>query len=248
MPTNIKGLGMIGTRIDGYFVPLLASAFNATEELTSEDAKGYSQSDCSILQITDTVTRESTMTVTLGAQSIDDMEMAVLLFNTPWGETPSLMVPNIIAAKIPAATPFEVSVVGLTVNAPIDVTIVRDNVPGKQPMKKVTVAPAELDEFQVSAGKLTFHSSAANLNILIYTREEIVDKKTLGGTNPYSRFENMEVFGKLCTTRTQSRKIWFPRCTSNTGLNFDPTGDAFTRELRASIPSELQFNYPYVVW
>lgn len=248
MPTNISGLGMVGTRIEGYFVPLLASAFSASEEVTSNEAKGYSQTDCSILQTTDTVLSESTMTVTLGAQSIDDMEMAVLLFNRPWKESAAITVPNITGATIPSATPYEVTIAGITTDSQVDVTIVRDVAPGKEPMKRVTAAPAAIDEFQVSAGKLTFHSTAAGLRILIYTRQELTDLKTIGGTHPFERFENIEVFGKICTTRTASRKIWFPRCTSNTGLGFDPTGDAFTRELRALIPAELSFNHPFIVW
>lgn len=248
MPSNIRGIGVIGFRDAGYFVPMLASAFSATEELQSEDATGYPLDDCGILQTTDTVVRQSTVTVTVGAQSIDDMEMASLLFGQKWQDAATITVPKITSATVPSATPYEITVDGLTVNSPIDVTIIRDIAPGKEPMKKVTAAPAAADEFQVTAGKVTFAAAAAGLKIMVYTRSELTDKKVIGGATPYERFENVELFGKICTTRSAPKNIWFPRCTSNTGLTFDPTSDAFTREFRALIPTDLGFARPFILW
>jgi hypothetical protein len=184
----------------------------------------------------------------MGAQSIDEMEMAALLFGQKWQEADTITVPKIISATVPSATPYEIPIDGLTVNSPVDVTIIRDIAPGKEPMTKVTAAPASRDEFQITAGNVVFAAAAAGLKVMIYTRSQLTDKKVIGGATPYERFENVELFGKICTTRTAPKNIWFPRCTSNTGLNFDPTADAFTREFRALIPSNLGFTRPFLLW
>lgn len=245
MPTNIKGIGAGFQRTEDSLHVLRIGAFTATEEKTFDEVKAYPTFDCAPLQDVDIAEKESSMTVTLETGSLDEESISWLLFNNKFATSASIALPEFRRGTIVGGA---VANPDLAIDRIVEVTVLSDNAPGNTKLTRqpqgTGVTPTN---FEVSAGQLDFDASLEGKSIAYYYRKTYTNIKTIGGEN-YDPYVNIEIAGKICGTRFDGMKIWFPRCTSLTGVNFDPGGDSFSREYKALIPTELNFSVPYIVW
>lgn len=249
MAMNISAVGYICTRSNGILYPMLASAFELTEEVEEKTSEGFPSNDLGILQTTDTVIMKSNWKVKLGLQSFDEMDISRQIYNNGVGTIASIKVPQIASAVIPSTGPYTVAVTGLTLDQQVDVTLLRDQDPGKLYLTQVPSAgtPAS-GEYEVGANTITFHADQAGGSIVYYYEKTLTSLAGIGGTNAYAPVEEVEILAKYKTTRTGVRNIWLPRCRTISGGNFSVTADSVEREFRASVPLGLGFKVPYFDW
>lgn len=243
---NLNAMGVAAQRINGELNMIDAFSISITEELEQENIDGYPIEDCGIKQDIDIVNKKSTMKLTLGTKSIDDQSVNWFLFNTRLQEVPTIFLPNITPHTVVAGA---IALPGLTLDQTVEVTILSDTKPGRVPLKQQLVGSAsDPTTFSVSAGSITVDTSHNGKRVMVYYRQEFTAKDVTGGNSDISRYDNIEIFCKICGTRMSDRKIWFPRCTANSGINIDANQDEYTREYTALIATELGFKSQYVSW
>jgi hypothetical protein len=245
MPNNVKGVGVIGARdpitAEMYMSP--AFTFSMTEERTTDVSSGFPTTDCAPLQDLDVADKQSQFTVTMGTQILDRQAVNWILFNNKRQTSASIELPRLFSGVIALGT---LTVTGLTVDQEnVSVVILQDIAPGN-----ISLTPQDsggsitTDVFEVSANTITVDDSYDGKTAIVYYRTTESSIEITGGNTTYSPYQNVELFAKICTTRTDPHRIWIPRATSLNGLNVDPKADEFTREFRALLPPG--FTVPYV--
>lgn len=249
MALNINGAGFICQRKDGLLYPLFASTFSWNEELETQESEGYPVNDVGLLQKTDLVAIRSTITVTVGTQSLDEMDFSRMIIDQDWGTIASLVVPVLKSGTIPSSPPYTITETGLTEDQDVEITTLSDTAPGKVSLTQIAAAgtPAA-GQFEVTANTMTFHNGLAGKQIVYFYKKTQTNIQSLGGTLSSSYLGEVEILGKVRTTRSSIMNVWFPRCQSLTGTSLDITADAAQREYRATIPTSLGFNRPYLIW
>lgn len=241
--SDIRGMSAVGARDENSYYPFYISTFVLKEDVTNKDVKGYPLVNCGSIQNLGTIQEESTFTVSLGTQAIDNNVLSLLGFNQKESATAmTIDLPSISSGAIPSAGPYEIAVAGLTTNSIVSVTVL--NVSKTPMIRAATAAP---NTYQVAAGKLVFDASDAGKQVIIYQRKTL-SVKTIGGENPIDRYDNVEIFGKICGSRLNDKMIWMPNCSSITGVNIDPKAEEMTRDFRASLPANMPWSLPYVCW
>lgn len=243
---NINAMGVAAQRIKGELNMIDAFSIVISEELEQENVDAYPIEDCGIKADIDVINKKSTMTLTLGTKSIDDQSVDWFLFNTRKQNVPSIFLPNILPFTVVAGA---LTVPGLTLDQTAEVTILSDVAPGRVPLtQQLTGTGVTPETFEVGAGTIAVDPIHDGKRVMVYFRTEFLLKDVTGGNADISRYDNIEIFCKLCGTRMTDRKIWFPRCTANSGINIDTSQDEYTREYTALISTELGFKSQYVSW
>lgn len=243
---NINAMGVAAQRINGELNMIDAVNIVISEELEQNNIPSFPIEDCGIQQDIDIVNKKSTMTLTLSTMSIDDQSVDWFLFNTRKQEVPSIFLPNILPFTVVGGV---ITVPGLTLDQTAEVTILSDVKPGRKPLaQQLTGTGVTPDTHEVGAGTITVDASHNGKRVMVYHRSEFTTKEITGGNADISRYDNIEIFAKICGTRMTDRKLWFPRCTANTGINIDVSQDEYSREYTALIATELGFKSQYVSW
>lgn len=246
MPNNISGVGVVGQRVAGELHMTRAFTFSAAEEKTFDEAKAYPVTDCAPLQDVDVSEKENSMTVTLGTQSLDEQSINWILFNNREQSSASIVLPNVKSATIIGGV---ISDADLALDQIVEVTLLSDSAPGNMPLtQQPDGTGVTATTFEVSTGQINFDASLNGKQAVYYYRSTYTTKPVVGGNTPYNPYTEIEIFGKICGTRFAPMRVWFPRCTSLSGMNLDPKADEFTREYKALVPFELGFVVPYVKW
>jgi hypothetical protein len=174
------------------FKPVSATLETKTEEI---EATGYPFEE-SVIQTLDSAIVKETTTLTLSQESVDDLDLQMIL-DRQKGEV-----------TVPTTTPFEVTIAGLTANQDVVASVLSDTTP--EYLKRVTAAPANADEFQVVANKLIFHSGAAGLTVVGWKTKTETAIPMIGATNPDSSYGELSFSGIIKGTRSRQR-IYIPR-------------------------------------
>lgn len=248
MATNITGVGVITARSAGQLIPLRASKVSIAEEISSETVQGYPDGDVGILQVRDTKQLATTTTISLETGSYDE-PLGDFLANQLTAIIATIPVPIVKVVTVPA-TPFAVTETGLTVDQLVDATILNDTSAGNIRMVQVTGATAiATNNYKVSANTITFHATDEGKKVLIYYQKTQTSLSSRGGTSATAGFTDLELFFKYKTTRNAAaRSRWYPKISPSQGFTFDPTGDSFTKEFIASLPSGWNHVYLDGVW
>lgn len=243
MANNIIGFGAIGTRQAGSFRPLRADAFVITNERETESVQAFPYGAPAPLNEVDLKNVSSTWAVQMGIPSIDigDLE---LIFDQKFASQTSIVVPTLGGVfTIPATTPHEVTIAGLTTNDVVDVTLLSDAAPGNVQMTTGSGAGA----YELAAGKITFNAAEAGKSVAVYRRTTQSNLKVIGGPSVVSELGSLEIFGVARTTRGTFR-IWMPNCQKDGGVSFDGSADTFELNFKALVPTALGWNLPYMLW
>jgi len=213
MALNINGAGYIAQRKDGLLYPIFASTFSFAEELETQESEGYPVNDVGLLQKTDLVAIRSTITVTVATQSLDEMDFSRMVIDQDWNTISSIITPVLTPGTVPAPSgPYTITVAGLTEDQEVEITTLSDSAPGKVSLVQVAAsATPGANEFKVTADTLTFHSGLAGKQIVIFYKKTQSSLKSLGGTSSSSYLGEIEIIGKIRTTRSNIMNIWFPR-------------------------------------
>jgi len=156
----------------------------------------------------------------------------------------SIAVPTITKVLVPA-TPFEVTIASLTLNQDVVATILSDTAPVY--LKRVAIAPTAADEFQVTAGKLIFHSGAVGASVAVWYTKTESNLSMIGGTNPDSSYGEMSFSGILKGTRMRKR-IFIPRITRTGDKTLGVSGSVEAAELSYKCLTPAGWSKPYAIW
>ena len=245
MPNNIKGVGAVFQRDGETLNVIRASTFSATEDKQFDEVKAYPVFDCGVMSDVDIAEKESSMTVTVGSSSLDEQAISFLLFNNKFKTTNSIFLPEYKRGVILNGA---IADADLSVDQNVQVTVVQDVTPGNIPLTRQAVGTGvTATAFEVNLGQLEFDSSLEGKTVAYRYAKEYTNIRTIGGEY-YDPYSNVEIAGKICGTRFNPMKIWFPSCTSLSGMSLDPSADNFDREYKALVPTELGFVVPYITW
>jgi hypothetical protein len=221
------------------FKPVSAQFDTKTDDI---EASGFPFDESSI-QILDSATIKETTTLTLSQESIDELDLQMILDQREATNT-TIALPTITKVTVPT-TPFEVTIASLTLNQDVVATVLSDTEPVY--LKRVTTAPAAAGEFQVTAGKLTFHSSAVGLSVVVWYTKTETALPLIGGTNPDSSYGEMSFSGILKGTR-QRKRIYLPRITRTGDRKLGVSAKVETAELQYKCLTPSGWSKPYAIW
>lgn len=186
-------------------LPLCVASF----EFTTQDQ--LAEAKCMVdgkIQVVGAGITESTATVKLGFQYGDFNTLGFAFDELPQ-VTASTSIPLLKTGVVPTSTPFEIA----------DAAIVTGNLSGVLAynsttgalMKKVGAAPAAVNEYQVVAGKVVLHSSAAGNTISYSVDTPYTNVPTIGVGNSAENFGNLSFQGIAYTIDQKKVGIVFPR-------------------------------------
>jgi len=221
------------------FKPVSANLETTTEEI---EASGF-QFDEGPIQVLDSAIIKETTTLNLTQESLDQLDLSMVL-DQKEAVVASIAVPTITKVLVPA-TPFEVTIASLTLNQDVVATILSDTAPVY--LKRVAIAPTAADEFQVTAGKLIFHSGAVGASVAVWYTKTESNLSMIGGTNPDSSYGEMSFSGILKGTRMRKR-IFIPRITRTGDKTLGVSGSVEAAELSYKCLTPAGWSKPYATW
>lgn len=245
MPNNITGVGVIGARdpVNGQMYMSPAFTCTLTEERTVDVAKGHSEVDCTPLRDLDVADKDSEFTCTMGTQILDDEAIQWILFNNRVQTSASIELPRWASGTIAGGT---LTVTGLALDQPnVSVVILSTQSPGNRSLTfQASGGVIDATNFEVTANTITVDATYNGSVAVVYYRTTETNIEVIGGNTPYDPYQGVELFMKICSTRTPDKRLWIPRATSLNGVNLDPGADEFSREFRCLLPPG--FTQPYV--
>lgn len=163
------------------------SAFSFGKEVEFKEAKAWPFEGGS-QQIIDSEVGSTTYTLKLTTQSVNKLDLSHLL-DVKMGTSTSVNFPVSAQATIPSATPFELTVAGLTADQEVQVMLIDDIAP--KFMSQVTVAPTATGTYQVTSGKIVFDEDDAGKVVVYRYSKAFTSVETLGVENatPYGYYE-----------------------------------------------------------
>ncbi|MEO1006837.1 MAG: hypothetical protein AAFW67_13525 [Cyanobacteria bacterium J06638_38] len=241
--SNITGIGVIGTRnADGRLFLSPATNFTMAEDREVTVVQGHSETDCTPLRDQDAAEKSSQVTVTLETGILDEEAFNRIIWNAPKQTSLSIELPRFHSGIVVGGA---IAVPGLTADqANVNVIILDALAPGNLPLTTqpvgtgVTALTAE-----VGAGSVAVDAVYDGKTAVVYYRQTETNFEMTGGNTTYAPYQNVELFVKICSTRFSPKRIWFPRCTSITGFNFDGSSETFSREFRSFLPPGWQVTY-----
>jgi hypothetical protein len=222
------------------FKPVSANLDTKTDNI---EATGF-PFDESEIQILDSANIKETTTLTVSQESLDELDLQMLLDQREQ-TTPTIALPTIVKVTVPSVTPFEVAIAGLTANQDVVATVLSDTNPIY--LKRVTAAPAAIGEFQVTAGKLVFHSGAAGLSVVVWSTKTETALLVIGGTNPDTSYGEMSFSGILKGTR-QRKRLYIPRIVRTGDKKLGVSSKVETAEMQYKCLTPSGWSKPYVMW
>jgi hypothetical protein len=235
---------------DGTLYYARPSAITISSETTQLEALGFPAGDAAnTIQVLDSAVGIERYTLTLSQQSINDMDLQVLLDARSQAAT-SFTVPRVKIVTVPASTPYTVTLTEMSsalADADVSAVVADESTP--QPLTRVAAAGSPTNgQFTVSAAKLiTFNSAQAGKTVFLYFFETVATGKVIGGSQLRNQFGSMEFLGILKGTRIH-KKFWLPSISRVSGINLGVTGNVETAELEYRINTPTGYNFPMLIW
>ncbi len=249
MPSNITGFGNFLLRdpsappdSQAYISP--AFTFTFSEDRTVDISQGVSQTDCSQILDLDLADRQSTFTLTLGTQILDELAWQWVIFNNRRQTVTNFLIPRTPSFTVPAGG--AITVTGITADdEDTSVVILQDTAPGNLSLTyQASGGTIDPTNYEVTADTVTVDAGYEGFTAVIYYRAVEATIEVIGGSAPFRPYNNVEFLGKVCGTRFADKRLYLPRVSSLNGVNFDVTAEDFSREFRAFLPPG--YTVPYV--
>lgn len=234
------GAGTLGnTRLSVMRISEIAIA----QEVTTEAAQAYPADTTGVLQDVDTISSNSTWTITTQRMSMDTTDLD-LVFDQRLGTAASITYPVYKVVTVPGASTYTVTETGLTVDQIIEATVLSSVSPGNVQLTQSATTPSS-GQFQVTANTLTFHSAQASASVGIFYKTT-ASLAYRGGPAEIASLGELELFFRYKFGRSATRYMWFPRVQKEGGVNFGSAVDQIEIAYRALLPSG--WNLPYLEW
>ena len=203
---------------DVIFAPRF-DTFSLSSDLDVTDVNGFSFDGDGRLQIVDTTKGVETYSLTLSNASFDSQDWSRLLEQKISSTT--FTAPTTLEDVVPA-TPFQVTVTGLTVDQPVQIIFDNDTENAEQGTQ-VTVAPAAAGEYQVTANTITFFSADESRRVSGVYKESQTGKKSIGADTSQSQITGMEFYGIITSPRRLSGwEMYCPSIVRTGGISASP--------------------------
>jgi hypothetical protein len=153
-------------------------------------------------------------------------------------------------STIPASSPYEISIAGLTLNQTNVRCTLIDNSTGDTYMTRVADTPGAgaTGQFHVVAGKVVFHSSDAGKSVLITYDKAETGLTYIGGPAAVATAGTLQFFGKMAFSDapTDIWSIWCKEVVKNDGFEFGSDTDNTTFSYSLNTPSD--WNLPFLIY
>lgn len=226
---------------------LIGCTITVSEELEQTLLDGYlNPDDCDVKRDFGLSEKKSSVVLNVSTKTVDDYTFDWMIMNERKQSTPSIIVPNTVAATIVGGS---VTVAGLTLDQQIGATILITAKPGKIPLtQQASGTGVTATTFEVSVGQVDFDATYEGRQVLIFYYETVTNQEGYGGNRSLSRFDDVEFAMKVCGDKMSDKRFWFPKCTSNTGLNLDLQAEEYEREYNVFVDIERGFTRQFLVW
>lgn len=227
---------------------LAGCTINFNEELEQQVVDGFaSAAGCDVKTDLALTEKKSSLKLTVGTKTIDDLSFEWMIVNDRRVATPSIVVPKVITAPVIGGV---VAAPDLVADQPnVSVTILRTDRPGKVALTfQAGGTGVTATTFEVGAGQVTVDATYEGLSTLVYYFETVTAQQGFGGDRSINRYNDVEFLVRICGDRMTDKNVWFPRCTSTTGLSFEIDQDEYTREYTAFTDVQRGFTRQFAIW
>ena len=252
MAVNWTGFGAFAIRVPGALglgklEVIRVNVVTITQETTTETTQAYPESDVGILQTADTISTESTWTISINTQSLDRMDLD-LVFDQTMGAAASVQYPVYKVVTVPSSTAYDVTESGLAVDQVVEATELV-SASGNVVLTQVAAAGSPTaGQYEVGLNTISFNAAEAGASVAIFYKKT-ASLAYRGGSNAVATLGELELFFRSKTTRQSTalrNYMWFPRIKRTSGFELGTGTDAITLEYEALLPSG--WNLPYMEW
>lgn len=229
----------------GTLTYLNPSKFKYAKKTTKIEAYGFPVTSVGSVQKVDSEVGRADWLLTLTQESFNP-EMFQLLLNQKESTISSIQLPGPNMVLTVPATPFAVTITGLTADQVCYAQVVSDT--NALQLTQVTGATAiAAGTFKVSTDTVTFHSSQAGATVVFYYLETKTSIKVIGGTAAPATFGYCAFKGIIKGTRGVNKHIWFPRVKYTEDFEQE-VGDKSEIALEYDILTPAAQALPYAIW
>lgn len=217
------------------------SAFSFGVESEIKEASAW-PFDGGAQQVVDSAIGKTTYTLKLTTQSINKLDLSHFL-NVKIAKSASVQFPAAFQGTIPATTPFEIAVSGLTADQAVEVAIIDTKNPSY--MKQVTDAPDAAGEYRVVAGKIVFDEDDAGKLVVYRYLKTYTNVDTIGVENATS-YGYWQFSGILRGTRMpDDTPIFFGQISPKGSFEASLADDVPSFEMEYSVSTPAGWPLPY---
>ena len=247
MVTNVTGFGSVNIRSkNNKLIPLGATTFSLTSDLTSEDILGRPLFDCGKEQALDTVTINEIYTLTLGVQKLDRTTFDIFSFGAKRDDHASISVPVPTPVTLSGGT---ITNADLAADQTVSFTILSDDEPGNIYLTQIeSTGTVDPTTFLVTTGSIEFDPAHNGKSAVYQYETELTNQLGIGGNLPIDKYKSFEVYGVLCGAIAGKNKIWIPKANNINGISTDTTVDEYQKVLRPVIDTQRGMKAEFFLW
>ena len=234
--------------VSGLFTLLATLSISGNEELETGISQGHPYFEPGGLVDYDEIETARSLPLEIEIEQLTELHMGLMLNR----KASSATFTHPIAKKI-VMDDTTVTVTGLTLDQPTQLTEILSVAPGQRQLVQVaaTPGPAAAGEYSVTANTINLHADdvgAGRTAGLRYMSEST--KVVYGGPNAISSFDSIEIYVEQTHTKIARKAFYFPKVKLSSGAQFaiQAGGDAITLSGRALIDSSKGFVDYFASW
>ena len=239
---NFKGAGGFGIRQSNGTLRMIRTAtFSISSEVETTEASAFPYGDCGALATVDSFVSKTTWTVTVAPTSVDKGDFE-LLVDRLFKAAPTIVLPKPIGVfTLPATGPQTITIAGLLATDVVSVTVLDDTL-GNTPLLPGT-------GFTVAAGAITVSGTLyQGKSVAVYRRATETAIQVIGGNTAIETLGEIEILGKVCSTRGNPVNFWAPRASRNNGVDVAIDADSFELQYKLLVPTALGWPSEFAIW
>jgi hypothetical protein len=213
---------------------------------TKVEAYGFPYSDVGAQVKTDSAIVKSDWQFEF-TQEAYDQNLGPLIHNQKPAIASSIVLPGpTTKLVVPASSPYECVVTGMTADQVAYATVVSDSAPTQ--LTQVTGATAiAASNFKTSSGKVTFDVSKAGATIAFFYLETKTSLLVQGGNTPILEYGDCSFVGQLAGTRT-NEYLYFPKLSPQGDFEAGVEDKAIENKMVYDALTPSDWPLPYVRW
>ena len=210
--------------------------FKIAEELETGEAKAFPFSG-GAQTVVDSIVKSRTYTLTVGTASFDKLDLSMMM-DELIQTSASVTLPTSAQGTVPSSTAYEITVSGLTANQSVQVQVISDTAP--EQLEQVTSTPAAAGEYQITSGKIVFHSGDAGKTVVYTYSKAYSAVETIGVEPTFERYGIMSFSGIILGPRfTNPPKLYLPKVKRKSGYEISASDGDTQVDLEYSIETPI---------
>lgn len=195
-------------------------------------------------QVVDSANGRETYTGSLTLQSIDKLDLGLIL-NTQLATT-TISLPEPTKITVPSTSPYTVTVTGLTLDQSVQAQVLSEKSPMYLTQATYDAGTPATGTFEVAADTLHFHADQAGDTVAINYLKTYADVEIYGGNTASLEYTDMAFYGMMLGTRTDLR-IYIKKMTMIGNFELAFAGEASEIEMGFKLVKPEDWNRPYAI-